>query len=252
MRRWTRRRSSRSAATRSSCVTRACRRMSWWRSLPSAGRPGVADAHVAALTELADDADFRALVEAIVRITRIVPADTTPGFDAALLTEPAEAALGAGRRGDPAVERPPRAGERPRRPRRPDRHVLRRHPRHGRRPRPQGRPPASRHDRRQGPDWPGLEGRRRGDVVGELLILNHPGWPTAAGPVCAGREQLSIRNFLCQNYSESHGQSGGGAHAGRGAAPVPSSIHGCRTPAGRRTRLVRTCSRPRASLLSVR
>ena len=61
--------------------------------LPSAGRPGVADAHVAALTELADDADFRALVEAIVRITRIVPADTTPGFDAALLTEPAEAAL---------------------------------------------------------------------------------------------------------------------------------------------------------------
>ena len=36
------------------------------------------------------------LVEAIVRITRIVPADTTPGFDAALLTEPAEAALAQG------------------------------------------------------------------------------------------------------------------------------------------------------------
>lgn len=61
--------------------------------LPSAGRPGVADAHVAALTSLASDADFRALVEAIVRITRIVPADTSPSFDAALLTEPAEAAL---------------------------------------------------------------------------------------------------------------------------------------------------------------
>lgn len=93
MRRWTRRRSSRSAATRSSCVTRACRRTSWRRSCRRRVAPGVADAHVAALTELADDADFRALVEAIVRITRIVPADTTPGFDAALLTEPAEAAL---------------------------------------------------------------------------------------------------------------------------------------------------------------
>ncbi|WP_157551509.1 glycine--tRNA ligase [Kineosphaera limosa] len=61
--------------------------------LPSADRPGVADAHVAALTALATDADFRALVEAIVRITRIVPAETTPSYDASLLTEPAEAAL---------------------------------------------------------------------------------------------------------------------------------------------------------------
>ena len=48
---------------------------------------------MAALTALAADADFRALVEAIVRITRIVPAETTPSYDASLLTEPAEAAL---------------------------------------------------------------------------------------------------------------------------------------------------------------
>ena len=61
--------------------------------LPSAGRPGVADGHVAALTALASDADFRALVEAIVRITRIVPADTAPSYDASLLVEPAESAL---------------------------------------------------------------------------------------------------------------------------------------------------------------
>lgn len=62
--------------------------------LPSAGRPGVADAHVTALESLAGDAEFARLVEALVRIIRIAPADSlTDDYDASLLTEPAEVAL---------------------------------------------------------------------------------------------------------------------------------------------------------------
>ena len=72
--------------------------------LPSAGRPGVADGHVAALAALAADADFRSLVEAIVRITRIVPAGTEAGYDAALLVEPAEAQLARGVDATPIAE----------------------------------------------------------------------------------------------------------------------------------------------------
>lgn len=61
--------------------------------LPSADRPAVADAHAAALTDLAGDAGFRRVVEAVVRIVRIVPAGTVATYDEALLTEPAEKAM---------------------------------------------------------------------------------------------------------------------------------------------------------------
>src|SRR5690606_36425176 len=42
------------------------------------------------IVELVGRADFRTLVEAVVRVRRIVPADTAPGWDEAQLTEPAE------------------------------------------------------------------------------------------------------------------------------------------------------------------
>ena len=61
--------------------------------LPAADRPAVADAHAAALAELAGDEGFRRLVEAFVRIARIVPAGTGSDYDPGVLTEPAEIAL---------------------------------------------------------------------------------------------------------------------------------------------------------------
>ncbi|MEO7589478.1 MAG: glycine--tRNA ligase [Arachnia sp.] len=60
---------------------------------PSSGRPGVADRHARSLEALRGDAAFKSLVEGIVRTSRIVPAGTSPSYDAALLTEAAEAAL---------------------------------------------------------------------------------------------------------------------------------------------------------------
>ncbi len=60
---------------------------------PSATRPGIADVHARALGALASDADFRSLVEGILRISRIVPAGTSPDYDPSLLSEPAEVAL---------------------------------------------------------------------------------------------------------------------------------------------------------------
>lgn len=60
---------------------------------PSASRPGAADAHARSLEGLVSDEDFRSLVEGVVRISRIVPAGTTPDYDATLLFEPAELAL---------------------------------------------------------------------------------------------------------------------------------------------------------------
>ena len=62
---------------------------------PSAGFPGVADAQARALVDLASDEGFAALVQGVVRISRIVPARTAPAYDRALLVEPAEAALAA-------------------------------------------------------------------------------------------------------------------------------------------------------------
>ncbi|WP_233557907.1 glycine--tRNA ligase [Tessaracoccus antarcticus] len=60
---------------------------------PSAARPGIADAHARSLQAVAADPGFRALVEGIVRISRIVPAGTRPDYEPALLSEPAEVAL---------------------------------------------------------------------------------------------------------------------------------------------------------------
>ncbi|MCC2592736.1 glycine--tRNA ligase [Tessaracoccus sp. OS52] len=60
---------------------------------PCAGRPGVADAQAKALVELAREEGFRALVEGVVRISRIVPKGTAPGYDETRLTEPAEREL---------------------------------------------------------------------------------------------------------------------------------------------------------------
>ncbi|MBK8437535.1 MAG: glycine--tRNA ligase [Austwickia sp.] len=61
--------------------------------LPSGGAPGRAAAYLGELGELRSDAEFAALVAALVRIGRIVPAGTPAGYDASLLTQPAETAL---------------------------------------------------------------------------------------------------------------------------------------------------------------
>jgi glycyl-tRNA synthetase len=61
--------------------------------LPLADRPLLADATLETLPGLVSDAAFAALVEAVLRVQRIVPADTAAGYDPALFAEPAEAAL---------------------------------------------------------------------------------------------------------------------------------------------------------------
>jgi glycyl-tRNA synthetase len=58
-----------------------------------ADRPASVDRALADLAKRAHEGAFRALVEAIQRIHRIVPAGTQPDYDPALLTEPAERAL---------------------------------------------------------------------------------------------------------------------------------------------------------------
>ncbi|QFZ24062.1 glycine--tRNA ligase [Saccharothrix syringae] len=61
--------------------------------LPLADAPAVADTTLAELTDLAGDPGFAALVAALQRVRRIVPADTAGGYDPAALVEPAEVAL---------------------------------------------------------------------------------------------------------------------------------------------------------------
>jgi glycyl-tRNA synthetase len=61
--------------------------------LPLADRPLLADETLETLPGLVSDAAFAALVEAVLRVQRIVPADTAAGYDPALFAEPAEAAL---------------------------------------------------------------------------------------------------------------------------------------------------------------
>ncbi len=60
---------------------------------PSAGHPGVADTQALALEAHRRDEAFRSLVEGIVRISRILPPGTGPGYDPARLSEPAETTL---------------------------------------------------------------------------------------------------------------------------------------------------------------
>ena len=60
---------------------------------PSAGHPAEAVRHARELEALLDDPEWRAVVEAVVRIRRIVPQGTLPGHDPAQLREPAEVAL---------------------------------------------------------------------------------------------------------------------------------------------------------------
>ncbi|NUS64844.1 MAG: glycine--tRNA ligase subunit beta, partial [Saccharothrix sp.] len=61
--------------------------------LPLADAPAVADTTLAELTALAGDGDFAALVAALQRVRRIVPADTVGEYDPQALVEPAEVAL---------------------------------------------------------------------------------------------------------------------------------------------------------------
>lgn len=61
--------------------------------LPGADAPGRAVQTLATLRSLADEASFRELAAALRRINRIVPPDTAPSYDAAVLTEPAEVRL---------------------------------------------------------------------------------------------------------------------------------------------------------------
>ena len=60
---------------------------------PSAGTPGRAEVLIADVDALKSNADFRALVQVTQRITRIVPADTRPQFQAEHLSDPAEIPL---------------------------------------------------------------------------------------------------------------------------------------------------------------
>jgi glycyl-tRNA synthetase len=61
--------------------------------LPLADSPVVADETLAELERRAGDAEFAGLVAVLQRVRRIVPADVTAGYDAAVLTEPVELAL---------------------------------------------------------------------------------------------------------------------------------------------------------------
>ena len=60
---------------------------------PSAGLPSTADAQALALEAARGDEAFKSLVEGIVRISRILPAGTAAGYDAAVFTESAEKEL---------------------------------------------------------------------------------------------------------------------------------------------------------------
>jgi glycyl-tRNA synthetase len=61
--------------------------------LPLATAPAAAEATLTEIEQRVGDADFGALVAALQRVRRIVPADTTAIYDPARLTEPAETAL---------------------------------------------------------------------------------------------------------------------------------------------------------------
>ncbi|MFI7680625.1 glycine--tRNA ligase [Actinophytocola sp. NPDC049390] len=61
--------------------------------LPLAGAPAAAEATLREIEQRVGDAEFAALVAALQRVRRIVPADTEATYDPAKLTEPAEAAL---------------------------------------------------------------------------------------------------------------------------------------------------------------
>lgn len=60
---------------------------------PGASRPGRAVTTLATIQKLAHDETLRSVVAVHQRIRRILPEGTTPGYDSALLTEPAEAHL---------------------------------------------------------------------------------------------------------------------------------------------------------------
>ncbi len=61
--------------------------------MPHADRPNLVDRMLAQLAGLADQDDFRNLVEALQRSSRIVPAATLPDYDPGQLVEPAEIRL---------------------------------------------------------------------------------------------------------------------------------------------------------------
>ncbi len=61
--------------------------------LPLADAPAAAEATLREIEQRVGDAEFAALVAALQRVRRIVPADTAAEYDPARLTEPAEAAL---------------------------------------------------------------------------------------------------------------------------------------------------------------
>jgi glycyl-tRNA synthetase len=61
--------------------------------LPLATAPAAAEATLREIEQRVGDKDFAALVAALQRVRRIVPADTSATYDAAVLTEPAEQAL---------------------------------------------------------------------------------------------------------------------------------------------------------------
>jgi glycyl-tRNA synthetase len=61
--------------------------------LPLADRPTVADATLVSLAGLVTDTGFGSLVEAVLRVRRIVPADAPAVIDAAHFQDPAEGAL---------------------------------------------------------------------------------------------------------------------------------------------------------------
>jgi glycyl-tRNA synthetase len=61
--------------------------------LPLASAPAAAEATLREIEQRVGDKDFAALVAALQRVRRIVPADTRASYDPAVLTEPAEVAL---------------------------------------------------------------------------------------------------------------------------------------------------------------
>ncbi len=61
--------------------------------LPLADRPTLADATLTSLVGLVSDAAFGSLVEAVLRVRRIVPADAPASYDPALFAEAAEGGL---------------------------------------------------------------------------------------------------------------------------------------------------------------
>ncbi len=62
-------------------------------ALPHFAQPSVVDTLLTQLSTLVGNPDFVAVASAIQRARRIVPADTPAGYDASVLTEPAELAL---------------------------------------------------------------------------------------------------------------------------------------------------------------